>query len=698
MAINFPDATADGQIFEADTGVIYTYIGTPPNGYWSGTFGTTGTDTLDQRYVKLDDEGIQQTIRRAGLKFNNATTGDTIVLNPDGSAEFAGSVKIEDRANGTGFLSTTSVNNWSLQATQDSGNVAKGLYLRATGADGTRQDGLYVAAMTTGPIATVHSFGDFSVGTLGSPEIFLAADGSAEFAGTVTAESFVVSGGNGGGPGDAGDLHVTGDLTVDGTAEFADEVNAARINLKGTATENIIAGYAGDASTWIGSAHGDFFFGNLPGGGNIKLYGSDGSAQFGGDVIVGGNANNGTANGVRLFAAGAVKVSAASSAALFSGYTTGNSDETVVIRGDGSAEFSGIVDVGAGWDAGASNAGGVRLTLGSIYSQVSTSVGNNSAIYTAVKGTDQLIQFLSDGRATFAGDVVVGDKYDVSSGVGITLFEPSGAASVRVRGNATNAIWVGYQKDGGETSSITADGSAEFAGDVDAGSNGLTNSGCYLTSGGILQVRNDTDSKTASINLLKNGNGSGSAVVSMFNDGSASFAGPVETPQLVSKDETNDTWFYTNNSLNTVPYAWATKNQEADLWNAGVAKDGKLVLGNLGIPSGATITLDGSDGSASFAGNVNAKAAIDINKGGSKDGVSSALVIWNDSGSSTSVDIKGNGSAEFAGNSIFRGTLSVTGTGDVNGLYVGDSLDTGAVIKKDGSATFASNIQVGKTN
>ena len=47
-AINFPTATADGQTFEADTGVIYTYNGTPPNGFWSGSFQTTGIDALTQ--------------------------------------------------------------------------------------------------------------------------------------------------------------------------------------------------------------------------------------------------------------------------------------------------------------------------------------------------------------------------------------------------------------------------------------------------------------------------------------------------------------------------------------------------------------------------------------------------------------------------------------------------------------------------
>jgi len=91
--INFPDATADGQIFEADTGVIYTYQGTPPNGYWSATFQADGIDVLDTRYVKLNDGGIQQTMIRAGLKINDNSTGDTIVLNGNGNAEFAGQVK-----------------------------------------------------------------------------------------------------------------------------------------------------------------------------------------------------------------------------------------------------------------------------------------------------------------------------------------------------------------------------------------------------------------------------------------------------------------------------------------------------------------------------------------------------------------------------------------------------------------------------
>ena len=78
--INFPVATADGQTFEAPNGVIYTYVGTPPNGYWSGTFQDQSLQTLDGRYLKLDAS-------------NDPVTGN-LALNQDltgaGSAPFAG--------------------------------------------------------------------------------------------------------------------------------------------------------------------------------------------------------------------------------------------------------------------------------------------------------------------------------------------------------------------------------------------------------------------------------------------------------------------------------------------------------------------------------------------------------------------------------------------------------------------------------
>ena len=78
-AINFPTATSNGQTFEADTGVIYTYVGSPPNGFWSATFATTGLTTLDNRYIAKNDGNSRQTMQTQGLKFNNGSA-DTILL------------------------------------------------------------------------------------------------------------------------------------------------------------------------------------------------------------------------------------------------------------------------------------------------------------------------------------------------------------------------------------------------------------------------------------------------------------------------------------------------------------------------------------------------------------------------------------------------------------------------------------------
>ena len=78
-AIDFPTATSNGQTFEADSGVIYTYVGTPPNGFWSGTFGTAGLTTLDGRYIAKNDSNTIQTIQTQGLKFNSGNA-DTILI------------------------------------------------------------------------------------------------------------------------------------------------------------------------------------------------------------------------------------------------------------------------------------------------------------------------------------------------------------------------------------------------------------------------------------------------------------------------------------------------------------------------------------------------------------------------------------------------------------------------------------------
>ena len=91
------------------------------------------------------------------------STQPTVPLDVAGAAEFAGTLKQVDATNGTGLELITSVNNWSIQATQEPGsNVRKGLYLRATATDGTQQDGIYINATTSGSIANIEVPGSAS--------------------------------------------------------------------------------------------------------------------------------------------------------------------------------------------------------------------------------------------------------------------------------------------------------------------------------------------------------------------------------------------------------------------------------------------------------------------------------------------------------------------------------------------------------
>ena len=70
---------------------------------------------------------------------------------------------------------------------------------------------------------------------------------------------------------------------------------------------------------------------------------------------------------------------------------------------------------------------------------------------------------------------------------------------------------------------INMDGSAKFAGTIDVASNQLLNSGARVREFGMLQVRRDGATGN-SIEVYKDGNGSGDITASVSNTGSAYFA------------------------------------------------------------------------------------------------------------------------------------------------------------------------------
>ena len=205
--IDFPLATADGQVFiESTTNVVYTYVGNPPDGYWSAYAGED-SENLSGFFVKVAGDNMT----------GNLTLGtDKITLNAtDGSASFAAVVncggldKDSETSGGvqlgsTGIVNIQRVNGADNSVFQVFSGVNQNVLIKAegsasfagsiTGADwdslggtGTgyflgATGGLYVRRASTANNSDV-----LFAGYKGSNNVALIqADGNASFAGNVT--------------------------------------------------------------------------------------------------------------------------------------------------------------------------------------------------------------------------------------------------------------------------------------------------------------------------------------------------------------------------------------------------------------------------------------------------------------------------------------------------------------------------------
>ncbi len=331
--------------------------------------------------------------------------------------------------------------------------------------------------------------------------------------------------------------------------------------------------------------------------------------------------------------------------------------KNVILNANGSASFAGVVDAGAGWDAGASNTGGNRLVEGSIYSQVPTTVGDNSAVYTVVKGTDEIIQFSSAGGAEFANNLIVGNYNSGDSTSGGVVVKSTGQLVVQgyagTKETPSTAVQ-GYETTSDGTLSgswsINTDGSASFASGttrinsvgsllvgttsdlitdakiaLDAGS-GSANFDGALTLGGTIDI-NDYDASTdKSASLINFGSffgqkassapgntpifqgnygGSNNVTSSINADGSADFA--VDASFTKGTRSTSDVLtLYTNNSPGNASRFYIYNSQEGAGTASGykyiIEPDGTVKLGGDAFDS-PNISLN-ADGTASFKGDV----------------------------------------------------------------------------------------------
>jgi hypothetical protein len=332
--------------------------------------------------------------------------------------------------------------------------------------------------------------------------ITLATNGSATFGNTVAAPSFY-----GKGTGTAqvwyGGTTGTSIITADGSASFAGDVTVGEI-LTGSSDKSGVrayeAGYlavqkeAGDSThLWLG------YQGNA-----VKSQiNADGSANFASSVTAEG-AWGVDSYAIRLGEGGGLTVINSNTAAnAFTAYSGGYEFDNIVasIGQDGSASFAGSVDLsgitsdnsivvnrtGTSQTAYQANLNGVKkadirangeaefagtLTTGGTINAANTSAAGNGLIV----GNSNQIVLQADGSSSFAGIATYGPlSFD-----GSQHYLSIGAGDLTV-GSKTDYSLVYYNSANTVKYGFKEDGSAEFAGNVDAAS--FTVNGSALPTG-----------------------------------------------------------------------------------------------------------------------------------------------------------------------------------------------------------------------
>ncbi len=357
-------------------------------------------------------------------------------------------------------------------------------------------------------------------------------------------------------------------------------------------------------------------------------------------------------------------------------------------------------------------------------------------------GGTYMVNIKHDGSATFAGTIQSGGNPNAGTARGTSINEYGTVRACQTSGSST--IWEGYTKDTGTTtSSITAAGAADFAGNVTSGSGVLysrlypgyltisnvgnfgqafglynTTTGAYsvklemdgaATFAGDLTVNTDAlfvDASTKNVgigetspsaNLIVKQSGSTfaaqSQTVALFQRSSTSGHGAkiaIIAGNAASSDinfgDTDDEdigliqYVHTDNSLKF--YTNSTQQLLID-------SSGSLLIGGT-LPSSPNITLTGSTGAATFAGYVTATGY----NAEPTDSTHSGLTLKNPDDNAITVDLRASGAA------IFNTVLATGGVGNgTQPLFKGTS-DAGgtaqvAVINNDGSAVFSGTVDIG---
>ena len=328
------------------------------------------------------------------------------------------------------------------------------------------------------------------------------------------------------------------------------------------------------------------------------------------------------------------------------------------------------------------------------------------------------IQLKTDGSAEFAGSITNGPAFAGDRSKEGCAISSTGTFSAQ-RGGVSQGVFAGYNiADVSQpTSVINNDGSAEFTGNVVCGAG----TGVALEGKGAGVFYRATTTGTQGVIVAKSDvNGTESTAAIINADGSAEFAGDVEVTSATSDglnaSSSNQVFSVQNGEVDYV------KIRAVGSGSGGPGGfGGDLVFSHRGDDTGTftDFTRFNYDGSAEFAGQVQiggdgkaGEPGLRIEPNGlisvTRNGTGAEAVFAgypNGSTTATSV-ITADGSAEFAGGNITletNGSLTTTGNAIVNKPAVNKAFITKlsgtetSSISSDGSAEFAGSISSGPT-
>ena len=509
MAINFPDTSGspptDGSFTHTEAGLTYAWDGEK----WI-LIGNQNSD--DSGYVLPTATAI----RLGGIK-----VGDNLSVTPDGVL----SADADDTVN-------------TLQEVTDAGNTTTngatfGGKVDAGGGGGSTENQAVVAhsnASASAANATVYarnldSTGNVFVGVdgAGSTNSTIAADGSAEFAGKITSASTEST--------DSGTTLVTKDY-LEGSDGLGD-LDLQAVTDNGNTTTNG-ASFGGDVGIGGGPTFGSLTTIDR----QLNIY-ETGSGSVTG-ISFGGNestnyiyAQNGTtttidlapseACGVRI--GGTIagefpdRIARFSAGGLDIGGTLEEDDPlikgNIILSKDGSAELgvNGSVNGRINLRPNGTDVS-LEVASGALNGNIWTLANNGTIVANSSANATNSPNYkldATDGSAEFDNYVAVPNSTDTNRSALTKL----GVSSVRDTIDQSKKVWSGF---GGttETSTINSDGSASFAGDVDALMFDTDPNG-----GGVRSLR----AAGGALQVWRGGLSTSNITSEIFGDGSASFSG-----------------------------------------------------------------------------------------------------------------------------------------------------------------------------